>query len=46
MQQLDQKTSFSTSFFFLPEKAHKVMDEKPATVEEGCVNLMGNTVLL
>lgn len=32
--------------FFLPEKAHKVMDEKPATVKEGCVNLMGNTALL
>lgn len=44
MQHLDHKTSFSTSF--LTEKPHKVTDEKPATVKEGCVNLMGNSVLL
>lgn len=44
MQHFDHTTSFSTSF--LPEKPHKVTDEKPATVEEVCVNLMGNSVIL
>lgn len=43
---LRSEDQFFHFFIFLPEKAHEVMDEKPATVKEGCVNLMGNTVLL
>lgn len=43
---LRSEDQFFHFFIFLPEKAHKAMDEKPATVKEGCVNLMGNTVLL